>query len=713
MRHTLFAFLFVIATRCFAADYYVSPTGNDGAAGSAAQPWRTITRALTGRGAGDVVHLQAGAVFTENVSVASAGAAGSPIVLTSDPADRATIRQASATKDGISIYNKGYLTLENLIVTGVGRALTTKAGINAYADNGMYRGLTFRNVTATEFYRGFVVMGYGAAAYGFSDVLFERCAGNYNLDAGAITWAQAAGGIRNLTVRDSEFNYNFGDPASSKNSGNGFSAGSIWDGLFEYVVTHDNGGDGNATEGPVGIMVYDSKRVTIQYCESYGNLAKYQDGDGFDLDLGTSDSTIQYCYSHDNYGAGYLLSTDGALTTWSGNVIRYNVSENDGYGGKLGALHLYSPGSLAPLQNSEIYGNTIFTSVGPAVWLYDFANMAGIKIRNNVFVVANGMPLVKHQVSPTPTTAQAQFQGNLYWTNGGAFAVAGYTSLAAWRSAKGQEMLNASPVGLAADPLLNAPGAGGTIGDPHALDGLTAYELQPGSPAIDAGLDLPLLFGLDMGPADFFSHAIPQGAGYDIGAAEFVSGPAPTPPAAPSGLATTVVASSWISLAWTDNASDESGFQIERSTDGSSFALLATVGANVTTYTDGGLPSGATRYYRVRAYNGAGTSAYTSVVSATTLAPSRPAAPSGLTAAATQQKGRIALAWQASSGATSYTVKRATISGGPYATVASGVTTTTYTNAGLKSRTTYYYVVTAVNAAGESPNSNQASATAK
>jgi hypothetical protein len=58
-------------------------------------------------------------------------------------------------------------------------------------------------------------------------------------------------------------------------------------------------------------------------------------------------------------------------------------------------------------------------------------------------------------------------------------------------------------------------------------------------------------------------------------------------------------------------------------------------------------------------------------------------------------------------------VKRSPTNGGPYAAIVTGLTNTSYNNTGLSSGVTYYYVVAAVNAAGESPNSNQASATAK
>lgn len=89
--------------------------------------------------------------------------------------------------------------------------------------------------------------------------------------------------------------------------------------------------------------------------------------------------------------------------------------------------------------------------------------------------------------------------------------------------------------------------------------------------------------------------------------------------------------------------------------------------------------------------------------------PTIPAAPTGLTAAAGD--GQATLTWNASSGATSYTVKRATVSGGPYTTVASNVTGTSYTNAGLTNGTTYYYVVSASNSVGTSANSGQAAVT--
>jgi subtilisin family serine protease len=95
-------------------------------------------------------------------------------------------------------------------------------------------------------------------------------------------------------------------------------------------------------------------------------------------------------------------------------------------------------------------------------------------------------------------------------------------------------------------------------------------------------------------------------------------GPDPTPPNPPSGLAATAASHTQIDLTWTDNSSDENGFEIERGTDGTNFGWIADVGANVTGYSDTELTPSTTYHYRVRAKNGAGSSAYSSSASATT-----------------------------------------------------------------------------------------------
>lgn len=96
---------------------------------------------------------------------------------------------------------------------------------------------------------------------------------------------------------------------------------------------------------------------------------------------------------------------------------------------------------------------------------------------------------------------------------------------------------------------------------------------------------------------------------------------APTLPAAPTNLVATAVSKSQINLTWTDNATNETGFYVERCKGSTctNFARIATVGANVTTFSNTGLSKGTTYRYRVQAYNAGGVSAYSNIAMATTL----------------------------------------------------------------------------------------------
>ena len=99
------------------------------------------------------------------------------------------------------------------------------------------------------------------------------------------------------------------------------------------------------------------------------------------------------------------------------------------------------------------------------------------------------------------------------------------------------------------------------------------------------------------------------------------SDPTPTtPPTAPTGLNATATSSDSISLGWTDNASNETSFVVQRSTaSGSGFGTIATLGANINNYTDTtDLSASTTYYYRVYATNATGDSEFSNEASATT-----------------------------------------------------------------------------------------------
>jgi Right handed beta helix region len=523
-----------------AADYYVSPSGNDGFTGTNwAQAWRTISNAVMNHALspGDTVHLQPGATFTENVYILSSGNAASPVnILCDDPTNRATIQQASSKSSAFLLWNVEYLRLQNLVFTGLGAMTANKFyGLDVESSKPC-GGIVISNVAVSGFYAG--ISFWSSTNNGFHDVLITGCNVYSNLDVGGEFYSDVFGAFSNIVVRNCIFHDNYGDPSIYKNTGSGLVLSAVVDGLVDGCVAHDNGGRGNSEPGPAGLWVWNCQRITMQHCESYHNLAKHQDGDGYDFDLGTSDSVIQYCYAHDNYGAGFLLSTDGSLRVWSNNIVRFCISENDATGRKMGALHFYSPGGPQPLHDSQIYNNTIFNSRGPVIWSYETTNMFNLTVRNNLFIASNNVALMTNSLPDISlATNQAIFQGNDYWASGGILKLAGYTSLAAWRADTGQETLCGTNVGFSVNPQLNNPGHGGTNGVPGALANLVAYQLQTNSPMIGTGLDLRDLFGTDPGPVDFFGTAVPASGNMDLGAAMFVRSDDLTPPVLLTGSA--------------------------------------------------------------------------------------------------------------------------------------------------------------------------------
>src|SRR6266487_1919339 len=91
-----------------------------------------------------------------------------------------------------------------------------------------------------------------------------------------------------------------------------------------------------------------------------------------------------------------------------------------------------------------------------------------------------------------------------------------------------------------------------------------------------------------------------------------ISTPPPTPtyPASPTTLRAIAASSSQINLSWTDNSNNETGFKIERCSDGITFTQISTVDVNVTTYADSGLAASTKYHYRILAYSDGGNSAY-------------------------------------------------------------------------------------------------------
>jgi fibronectin type 3 domain-containing protein len=234
-----------------------------------------------------------------------------------------------------------------------------------------------------------------------------------------------------------------------------------------------------------------------------------------------------------------------------------------------------------------------------------------------------------------------------------------------------------------------------TSGGPYA---------QVAAPTGASYLDSPLTNGTKY----FYVVSTVNATGESANSAEVSATPtaAPTIPPAPANLQATA-GNAQVSLTWSPSTGATS-YNVKRSTN--SGGPYSQIGSPATSsYHDTGLTNGTAYYYVVSAVNSAGQSADSSQASATPNAPAAaPATPTNLKA--TAGNAQVSLAWSASAGATSYNLKSSTTSGGPYSQIASP-SNNSYADTGLTNGTTYYYVVSAVNASGQSANSSEASAT--
>jgi FtsP/CotA-like multicopper oxidase with cupredoxin domain len=176
-------------------------------------------------------------------------------------------------------------------------------------------------------------------------------------------------------------------------------------------------------------------------------------------------------------------------------------------------------------------------------------------------------------------------------------------------------------------------------------------------------------------------------------------------PTAPTTLTATVQAGPKVSLSWRDNATNESGFVVERSTNGGTFTQVATpaarTGTGTVTMVDNSVTLGNSYDYRVTAVNVAGASAPTNIATAAVLVPGQPVVNTG-TAVRSGSSERVTVTWGDVSNETSYVVQWSTSS--TFATVngqsaALPANTVTYTTGNI-ARQAWYFRVRAANVVG-------------
>jgi Right handed beta helix region len=523
----IFPLIETLETRQFLSTYYVSPGGNDGRSGeSPTAAWRSIDRVNKQQlKAGDLVLFQAGQSFSGSIYIPSSegGTLDKPVIISSY--GRANNRRAtikSGSRPGIDIAQTAGVAITNLNFVGGGKANNTP-GIYVHNDraNKKLKYIHIRNVEVKNYGREGIKFAIKGKNSSLSIAKVENASLHDNLWGGLELVGDRHNANKQWMIDGVRAFNNPGSKSAKKVTGSGIFIADAEDATVQNSIAYNNGKDGSA---PVGIWAAGSNRIVFSRNESYNNKTRtISDGGGFDFDWDVHNSAMQYNYSHDNDGPGFLIYAGSHAAT--GNVIRYNVSQNDGRKNGKAGIQLGGNVSNSDIHNNVVYLKPSGNNLSAAFIAHDYGSNGkvakNVLVRNNIFQTTGGVKVVG-LTDNVARNGNIKFNGNAYYSSGGAFKIGWgnttFKSVNDWRKSKKQETFKGNATGYEGDPRLKAPGMGGTVNDPAKLLNLGAYRLARSSPVIDKGVPrLDFLSAKVKIPRDFFGEVGLRGTKLDIG----------------------------------------------------------------------------------------------------------------------------------------------------------------------------------------------------
>jgi hypothetical protein len=465
--------------------YYVSTRGKDAGPGTEREPWQTIDRVnQVDLQPGDKVLFQGGEIFKGMLLLDSldAGVLDAKVMISSfgkglaqiDGGDDAALRADRCD----------YLVLKNLIIRGSGRLSgNTADGILMVDCDGIF--LDSLQVFGFQ-HSGVHIHKSNNASITHIHAHDNGFAGIHV--SGTTIHDTARYDNHNLYIAHCTAENNPGDPTVLGNhSGNGILASSINKGIIEYCRAFNNGWDMPWTEnGPVGIWIWDANNVIIQHCISHDNKTARgaQDGGGFDFDGGVSNSILQYNLSYRNEGPGIGLFEFGAGKPWKDNIVRFNLSVDDGRTTQ-GGLRIWKADGVGKMSGCIIHNNTIINQNKDNYAIGLLTNVPGIHFFNNILLYD------KEFLWTADGLGTESFKNNLYWNIGNGQRFMGFDSFEKWANATDLETESGRLLGIWADPLIyniNAP----LPTDPGDINLQSLWPFVPGdnSPAKKRGITL-------------------------------------------------------------------------------------------------------------------------------------------------------------------------------------------------------------------------------
>ncbi len=303
-----------VEQRVLLSDYYVSPLGNNGNSGTSPDmAWQTINRVNQqdlnpGFQAGDSINFQGGNTFQGSLQLRSRGMDQDHLITitsygnsTSATIDSSTVKGG----EGLTVTNAGWYHVTNINFVGLDDGTHSNSAIHFVRTgqvNGTLEHIYLDNVDVSGYGAWGILVQAGGANQPYNDVNITYAQLHGNAVGGLLCYGDDFQTIQNATIGHVQAYNNPGCGVTSPTGGSGHGIVLLQThvGSIERCFAHDNGTSGvNA----VGIWTADSDHITIQYNEVWGQCDPTGgDGDGFDLDGGTTDSFMQYNYSHENMG---------------------------------------------------------------------------------------------------------------------------------------------------------------------------------------------------------------------------------------------------------------------------------------------------------------------------------------------------------------------------------------------------------------------------
>jgi parallel beta-helix repeat protein len=526
--------------------YYVNCAAASDGNGSSASPWNNLTTVNSKTFApGDSLLFNRGTTCTGSFVFSSSGTSANRITIGAYGTGALPAIDGTGQNRAVKLLDTSYVTMQDLEVKNSrvwGVLLTTDhdapaVGITLknlvvhHVTGGSYVEMGAKWTGLVVFAPGMIVepdMTKGSGVYTrksyFDTVLVDNVqAYDTTLWAGIFVWGvqvdqdfqwskdskNQAIQSRNITIQNSTVHDTYGD---------GIAIYMSHEGTIQNSVVYRSGMEPPPEDigSPVGLWWWTAENMVGQFNESYDNHSPSVDGGGYDIDYGSTNSTMQYNYGHDN--GAYCISVFGYQGATTTNIVRYNICAADG------TVHTYikkkpsggfttevMPGQSeiylctwggGKLVDTWIYNNTFYvnsTGQTEATGLFDVCPGGGDAETNGVFrnnLVVSAIPNVLGDVATANSRARDY---NLYYYTGGTFTDPNPEAHGIYNQ----------------NPLVNSLGYHG-IGRPT-----TQWTLQSGSPAINHGTNACSgLTGCSVGTRDFFGNSIPLGGVFDIGAHE-------------------------------------------------------------------------------------------------------------------------------------------------------------------------------------------------